>query len=165
MDPMLVAMRLLHVGLGVFWAGALIFIALFLQPSVRDAGPDGAKVMAGIMRRRFLDIMPVVALVTILSGLWLYWRASAGFQPAYMGSPMGTTIGIGALAALAAFGIGVGVMRPAVKRAAALSQGAPPDDAGMAAAQALRARAATAGRIVAALLAVAVIAMAVARYV
>ena len=58
MDLLLLTARLLHVVLGVFWAGALIFTAVFLLPSIRDAGPDGAKVAAGLMRRRFLDVLP-----------------------------------------------------------------------------------------------------------
>ena len=160
MDIVVVLMRAIHVLCGVFWAGALIFNALFLGPALRDAGPDGAAVGAGLMRRRFLDVMPAVALLTIVSGLWLYWRVSAGFDAAYMGSPTGITLGIGAVAALTAFGIGVGMMRPAMLRAAALAQeGKGPE------AQALRMRAGTLGKAVALLLTVAVVAMGIARYV
>jgi hypothetical protein len=169
MDVTLLVMRLLHIVLGAFWAGTLIFNALYLQPSLRDAGPEGAKVVAGLMKRRFLDVMPLVALVTILAGLWLYWRVSGGFQATYMRSVTGMTFGLGALAALTAFAIGVGIMRPSLLRAAALSQAAsqaaaPERDAQLATAQALRQRAATAGRAVAALLAFTVACMALARY-
>jgi len=158
---MLLAMRLLHIVLGVFWAGTLIFNALFLGPAIRDAGPEGAKVMAGLLRRRFLDIMPVVALLSIASGMWLYWFQSGGFQPAYMRSPTGMTIGVGALAAVVAFGLGVGVLRPAMLKAIRLSQ----DPAQLAAAQALRMRATVMGRLIAVLLGLAAAAMAVARYI
>ncbi len=166
----LLIMRVLHVLLGVFWAGTLIFNALYLAPSMRDAGPGGAGVAAGLMKRRFLDVMPIVALLTILSGFWLYWRASSGFQPAFMGSGPGVMWGVGAVAAVAAFAIGVGVMRPSMLRAAALSAAAAqasPDtrDAQLANAQALRARAGRAGQWVAILLTVAVVTMAVGRYV
>lgn len=169
MHALLLTARLLHIVLGAFWAGTLIFNALFLAPAIRDAGPDGAKVIAGLMRRRFLDVMPVVALLTILSGLWLYWHVSAGFQPAYMNSRIGATYGVGALASIVAFGIGVFVMRPAMLRAAALAQAAaqaaPSErETQLAAAQALRLRGVRAGRVVAALLAVAVAAMAIGRY-
>lgn len=167
-DLLMVLARVLHIGLGVFWAGTLIFNAAFLLPSIRDAGPDGAKVAAGLMRRRFLDVMPVAALLTVVSGFYLYWRVSAGFAPDYMGSPVGMTYGIGSVAALIAFGLGLGVMRPAMLRAAALTQSAAPGgeerERTLAAAQALRARAAAAGRAVAWLLAAAVVTMAVARY-
>lgn len=170
MDASFLLARVLHVALGVFWAGTLIFNAAFLLPSMRDAGPDGAKVGAGLMKRRFLDIMPVVALVTILSGLYLYWRVSSGFNAQYMGSPVGMTYGLGAVISVVALALGVGIMRPAMLRAAALSQGAAvaaPEERehAMATAQELRARAGRTGVVVAWLLAAATLSMALARYV
>ncbi len=169
MDPMLLLVRLLHVGLGVFWAGALIFNALFLLPAIREAGPEGAKVAAGLMRRRFLDVLPAVAILTVLSGFWLYWRVSAGFSQGYMRSRTGMAYGLGGVAALLALGLGLAIVRRSMLRAASLSQAAalasgPERDAQLATAQALRARAAAAGRIVAGLLALTAATMAVGRY-
>ena len=170
MDLVLILMRLLHIVLGVFWAGTLIFQALFLIPAIRDAGPEGAKVAAGLMRRHFFTVLPPVAVLTILSGFWLYWHASLGFQPAYMRSSTGMTYGLGAMAAILAFVLGVTVMRPSMLRAAALAQAAgaaPPHEreTKLAQAQVLRARAAQAAGIAALLLALATGAMAVGRYV
>ncbi|MGQ0539553.1 MAG: hypothetical protein ACT4R6_11435 [Gemmatimonadaceae bacterium] len=170
MDVLLVLMRLVHVLLGVFWVGTMISNAVFLVPAFREAGPDGAKVAAALMRRRFMDVMPAVGILTILSGAWLYWKVSLGFQPAYMRSAVGMTYGWGALAAIVAFAIGMAVVRPSMLRAAALSQtaaaAAPSErDAQLATAQRLRARGAKAGAIVALLLVLAAAAMAVGRYV
>lgn len=170
MDLPVIIARLLHVGLGVFWAGTIVFNATFLAPAIRDAGPDGAKVGAGLLQRRFADVMPVVAVLTILSGSYLLWRASGGFTTAYLTSRTGITLSAGALAALVGFGIGVAVMRPAMLGAAALSKSAasaaPEQREGMVAqAQALRLRAGSAGKVVAWLLTVSTVAMAVARYV
>lgn len=169
MDLLFLIARVLHVGLGVFWAGTMIFNTAFLSPSMRDAGPDGAKVGAGLMRRRFLDIMPAAAGLTVLSGLYLYWRISGGFSSDYMGTAMGMTYGAGGIAALIALGLGLGILRPSMIRAAALSQaadGAAPEerDRVLAAAQALRMRAASVGQVVAWLLGATTIAMALARY-
>src|SRR3990172_1767120 len=156
----MIVMRLLHVGLGVFWAGALFFMAWFLIPSVRDAGPEGAKVVQALQRRGFMTILPIAAIVTILSGVVLMWRVSAGFQPAWSRSPTGMAVGIGAVA----------VMRPATMKAGALAEtlgtlaDAGARDARMAEIQALRMRAAKAAQWVAGLLAIAVVTMAVARY-
>ncbi|MEK7381232.1 MAG: hypothetical protein AAB075_09510 [Gemmatimonadota bacterium] len=166
--PMLVA-RVLHIGLGVFWAGAMIFVATFLLPSIQEAGPDGAKVAAGLARRRFIDIMPAAALVTVLSGFYLYWKSSAGFSPEYMGSRTGMAIGLGSVTALLALALGLAIVRPSMKRAMQLAQataGAPAESReGMQAeAQALRGKAAGAAKVVAWLLAATTIAMAVARY-
>jgi hypothetical protein len=169
MNALLLVMRVVHVLCGVFWAGALIFMALFLTPALRDAGPDGAKVGLGLQQRRLVDVMPLVAVLTVLSGLWLLWHLSGGFQPAFFHSGTGTAISLGAASALVALGIGLAVMRPAMVGAARIAQAAaaaaPGErDAHLAAAQRLRQRAATAGNVIAVLLAIAVVAMALARY-
>lgn len=169
MDLLLIILRLVHIGLGAFWVGTMIFNAFFLVPSMLEAGPDGMKVAAGLARRRFLDIMPPVAGLTILSGIGLYWKASVGFQPAYMRSSVGMTYGVGALAALIAFVLGIVIMRPAMLKAAAISQAAAsaaPEArvAKLAEAAALRQRGADAGKFIAVLLMVAVAAMAIGRY-
>lgn len=166
----LLIMRLLHVFSGVFWAGAMLFTARFLLPAIQDAGPDGAKVGAALAKRGFMTVMPIVALITILSGMWLYWHLSVGFQTEFMRSGMGITLSIGALCAIIAFVIGMVFARPAMMRATALAQSAaqasPGERDGMLAqAQALRARSNAATRLVALLLGLAVAAMAVARYV
>lgn len=167
--PMIIA-RVLHIGLGVFWAGAMIFMAVYVVPSIRDAGPDGAKVVAGFAKRRMLDVMPLVALITLISGTYLYQRASGGWVPEYMRSLPANVIGVGGLAGILAFIVGVAVVRPSMKKAMGLAQSAGGASAEaregiMAQAGALRARAASAGKVVAWLLAGATIAMAVARYV
>jgi len=169
MDLLLLTARLIHIVLGVFWAGTLIFSAVFLLPSIRDAGPDGAKVAAGLMRRRFLDVIPAAAALTVLSGFWLYWRVSGGFSSAYMKSSAGMAYGTGGLAAVLALGVGLAIVRPSMLRAAKQSQAAatasPPEkETHLATAQALRTRAAAAGRIVAGLLALTAATMALGRY-
>jgi hypothetical protein len=170
MDLLVLTLRVVHILLGVFWAGTLIFAATFLMPSIRDAGPDGAKVVGALIQRRYLDVMPVVAGLTVLSGLWLYWRLSGGLSPAWIHSPVGTAYGLGGLAAILAFVIGVAVMRPATLRIAALARAIPgmPDGPEKVAQQAevarLREKAASASRTVALLLGFSVVGMAVARY-
>jgi len=170
MDPILILLRVVHVLGGVFWAGAILFVVLFLEPAVRDAGPDGAKVMAALQRRRFLDVIPAVAALTIVSGLWLYWRLSGGFNSAWVTSHFGAALGLGGVLSIVAFGIGVGIMRPAALRAGALAQqlAKSPEganrDAQLVVVQRLRQRTATVGRLVAGLLVLATALMAVARY-
>jgi hypothetical protein len=121
MDWALVILRFLHVVLGAYWAGVIIFTALYLEPSVRAAGPAGGQVMVSSWRAD-LTVLPVVALVTILSGVDLLRRVSGGFDPAFLGSRMGIALSIGALAAIVAFIIGVSIMRPTALTVMALSQ-------------------------------------------
>ncbi len=169
MNLEMVAMRLIHIGLGVFWAGAIFFIVLFLEPSVRAAGPDGARVMQGLQQRKLLTIMPAAAALTILSGIALYWRASVGFNTNWMTSRIGVSLTTGAVASIVAFFVGVFVMRASQLEAGRLaaraqqSEGEAQADL-MAQVQVLRLRARTSARWVAALLTVAVATMAVARY-
>ena len=48
---LLIVLRLLHIVLGVFWVGAVVFIAFLLFPSVRESGPAGGAVMQRLMGR------------------------------------------------------------------------------------------------------------------
>lgn len=153
---MLMLMRILHVGFGVFWVGTLLFTAFFLFPAMRDAGPDSAKVGNQLIQRKFAVIMPLTAIVTILAGLWLYWQISAGFNSEFMRTRPAQAYGIGGAAAIIALIIGLAVVRPAMIKATELGGG--PE------AQALRARAGKANGWVAFLLMITLITMAVARY-
>src|SRR5258707_5978417 len=156
---LLLLMRLLHILSGIFWVGTMMFTTGFLLPAFKDAGPDGAKVGAALAKGRFMVVMPIAALVTILSGIWLFWRTSGGFQETFMQSHMAKALSLGAAGAILAFIIGIVVVRPAMMQAAALAQSNPQR------AQVLRVRVDVVGRVVTALLPLAAAAMAVARYV
>lgn len=155
MDIGLIVLRLLHVVLGAFWVGAILFSALFLMPAMAAAGPDAAKVGQGLQQRKFMTVMPIVAILTILSGIELLRRASAGFQSAWFGSGPGIGFSTGMLAAILAFIVGFFFMRPLMVKA----QTAPPAEGAP-----LRAKAMRLNQVVAVLLVIATAAMAVARY-
>jgi uncharacterized membrane protein len=170
MNYLYLTMRLLHILFGVFWAGTIIFNAIFLGPSLREAGPHGSTVFAGLVRRNFPIVLPITAVINMLAGVYLLWKVSAGFQPAYFRTATGMAFSSGALLAIVAFAIGIVVMRPAMLGAMAMGQAAaqaPPAerDQMLDRAKALGLRAAKASRIIAMLLTLAVAAMAVGRYV
>ncbi len=161
MDVELIVLRLLHVAVGAFWVGSVLFLAIFLGPSVRAAGPAGGEVMRRLLERRFPLVIITAAAVTVLSGFRLYWRMSNGFDPVWIDTPMGLSYTAGGIAALIAFGIGLTVTLPAARRLAVVMQtmqGPTPELA------ALSKRMAAGARWAAMLLAVSVILMAVARY-
>jgi uncharacterized membrane protein len=108
--------RILHVGVGVFWAGTIFFVVFLLEPSVRSVGPDGSKVMQALQKRGMLTILPVAAVVTILSGGYLYWRLIHDFGMEWVATPFGTALTVGAVASLVAFGQGFLFMRPVMIR-------------------------------------------------
>lgn len=170
MDAVIIALRIVHIVLGVFWAGTIFFVVTFLLPSLQALGPQGAPLMQQLVQRRYFTILPLIAALTIVAGVLLYWRDSAGFTSAWMGTRTGMALGTGGVLSVVAFVIGVFLMRNSTLKALALAPKAqqlaegPEREVAMREVQALRQRAATSARWVAALLALTVIAMAVARY-
>jgi uncharacterized membrane protein len=163
--------RLVHVVVGVLWVGAVVFIAAFLLPSVRAAGPAGGPIMQQLTQvRRLPAWLMGAAILTILSGLGLYWRDSAGFTSAWLRSGPAQVFGVGGVLAIAAAALGMAVNTPAAKRLGALtahlqSAGRPPAPEELAEVQRLQARLARATLVAALLLVLATVAMAVARYI
>lgn len=166
---LMIVLRILHIGLGALWVGMMVFTVFYLTPAVAEAGPEGGKLMAALQRRRLMVIMPIFALITLVSGFWLFDRLAGGNHAALMRTAMGKGYAWGATAALLAFVLGIVVMRPAMIRATRLSESlatASPEEraARSAEIQRLRARGSVMGRVVAVLLLIALGLMAVARY-
>jgi uncharacterized membrane protein len=165
------ALRLIHVVCGVIWVGGVLFIAWFLIPTIRGVGPAGGPVMSHMVQvRRLPIVMMVVAILTVLSGLALYWRDSGGFHGAWMQTGTGIVFSLGALLGLASVALGMAVSSPVGRRlgvlaAAAQAKGGPPSAEEAAEMQRLQARLAASSNLVAVLLVLATAAMAVARYV
>ena len=153
----LIALRILHIGGGVFWAGVTIFAAFFLEPSVSAAGPAGSEVMKRLNATRFHPVMIGLTLLTILAGLRLFWFASGGFNAAWMHSTSGMCYSIGAAAALVAFVIGAAVNGPTARKLGTESDAAQRE--------ALLARLRVATRATAWLLILTIVMMAIGRYV
>ena len=157
--------RAVHVVCASLWVGATFFIAWFLIPALGDSGADGGKVMAAVQKRGWIAVVPVIATLTVLSGLWLY-------QP-YVGNDGNAArlLGLGGVLGFVAFGIGIGFVRPAMDKATKLitstqtmTAGAE-RDAAMAKAAALRQRGLTLTRVVSLILILAAILMTIAMYV
>lgn len=167
----IVILRLLHVVVGIFWAGTVFFVARFLLPSIRAAGPAGGAVMQQLTQvRRFPAHLLGAAIVTILSGLALYWHDSEGFHNEWMRSGSGRVFAMGAACAVIAATIGASVNSPAAKRLGELGEaigrsgtGPTPDQAAEMAR--LQKRLVGATQVVALLVLLATVAMATARYI
>lgn len=170
MNPLVSVLRLVHILSGVYWAGTIFFFVTFLEPSLRSLGPDGGKVMIRFFERGYLKLIPSFAFVTVLSGLWLLWIVSGGFDAAWMGSGSGIALSTGGALAIIAFVIGMVILRPAAARSWAVARqlAQEADEAARNALMAemgrLRNRNLRSGRLVFSLLVVAVGLMATARY-
>ncbi len=166
---LMLVLRLIHIFSGVFWAGTAFFFVSFLQPVVKASGPEGGKVMQRLALSRFPTALPAIATVAALSGLALYWFGTGGLQPRMIMTGPGLGFAFGGVAALIALAIGLTVTVPATKGVAAIAKelmasGKPPGPEQTTQIQALQIRLATGALWNAIFLALAVVGMAVARY-
>jgi hypothetical protein len=170
MDWYVIILRLVHIGAGVFWVGAAFVFFLFIQPSAREVGPEGQKFIGHLTTRRKLPgIILGSAILTVLAGILLYVEVSDGLNVDWITSGPGIGFTIGGLAALITVILGLAVTKPAADRMGALGQevaasGGPPSPDQAAELQRLQARLMQIGRISMALLIIAVVTMATARY-
>jgi uncharacterized membrane protein len=120
MQAELYVLRVVHVVGGILWVGAATAMAFFVAPSLAEAGPAGGAVMAGIGKRKFMVFMPVTAILTILAGIRLMMKVSAGSGGAYFSTPSGMTYGISAAIVFLSFAHGMATARPLGNRMAEL---------------------------------------------
>ena len=85
----MLVLRFSHVFFGALWVGMMAFQTFFLMPALAEVGPESGKFMAALMRRRLPVILPIVALITLVSGFWLFQRLSGGAPAGLMRTPMG----------------------------------------------------------------------------
>jgi hypothetical protein len=162
MDIYVIVLRILHIAGGVFWAGAVLVTLRFVLPNARQIGPAGGAFVGRLMGEQGLSRASAgAAVITILSGVLLYWHDFGEIVP-FNASMAG--FAVGGLAALTLWLIGILGFLPANRRLAALAaRAAAGDDVGPEMA------AATAGRDrlvpwMVGLMSIAVLAMAVSRY-
>lgn len=169
MPAEILLLRVVHIVGGILWVGAMVLMTAFLMPAMRQAGPAGGAVMSALIQRRAMTYVPVVALLTLLSGFRLYWIVSGGLSSGYLATGAGLTFGISGLLATIAFLIGFFVTRPALARAGVvLGEMRSASEAERAQLQReadrLRARGRSASMVVTTMVLLAAIGMAVARY-
>lgn len=170
MDLYLIVLRIVHILGGVFWVGAAITFFFFIEPTAKALGPQAQpfmKQMLGV--RRFPVYILTANLLVVLSGILLYWRDSNGFRIEWITTGPGLGFTIGGVAAIAATAVGGLFIRPNVERFAALGDrlaaaGGPPTEEQLGEVHALQETLRRIGAIDLALLTVAVLTMATARY-
>ena len=166
----MIVFRLFHVISAVLWVGGFAMLVFFILPSIRASGPSGGQVMRTVLTKtRLVAYFPWVGGFTVLSGLAMFWRDTTISQSNWAASASGMTFSIGGLAGLIALivgGIMVGRSIGQLRQIALASDpSAPPSPEQAARIAQLQARADLGNRIVGPLLAIAVITMAIARYV
>jgi hypothetical protein len=103
----LVWLRLAHIVPGVFWVGAAIFLAVFLEPALHrlGAGVEGP-VMAAVGRTAG-PALTLAGLLTIVFGFVLAARTPGRHMDDLFVNSWGWAIGLGAVTSVAAMGLGL----------------------------------------------------------
>lgn len=166
---MFLTLRIIHIVMGVFWAGTMFFMVSYLMPSLVSAGSGAGPVAAELARRKLFQRLPVIAVFTVVSGFWMYYlrmQGSEGWAP----TMEARTLGLGGVTGFIALVYGLVSMRPNQEQSIRLGQEAAAMPAGverdalMARATMHRNKSVMGSRVVAALLGITVITMAIARY-
>ena len=166
----MILLRLIHIVAGVFWAGTMMTIAWFLLPAAQALGQPGGAFMQQLMFGQRLRVFMATAMIlTILSGLAMYGRLAMVTDGAWAASATGMVLGIGAVAAIIAGGIGGGVIgrigqKMMTLSAAIQASGGPPTEAQQAELALYQRKMRSGFRTIAILLLIAVAAMASGRY-
>ena len=161
---LIVLARAIHVIAGVAWAGATFTLASVIMPIAVRHGAEGAGHWMGLVARRAGMSSMIAALLTVLSGIYLF--AALHSQDV---STSGLVLKAGAVSALLSIAVGVILARPAGielgRLQQALAEGAAPTAETQSRIAQLRQRQMISLRVAAGLLGLAVLAMAVFRYV
>lgn len=154
--------RAIHILGGVFWAGSTFLLTWVIFPIGAQHAADGAGRWVGMIGRKAGPISGISALLTVLSGVYLMLVLHPGDR-----SASGIVLQAGAVAAVLSFFVGFFVGRPAGQKLVQLveQQSSTPSSAELAQRASLQKRAAISSRLTAALLGLAVLAMALFRYV
>lgn len=111
--------RILHVMLGVAWAGSAFLFTVFIEPAGEKLGPAAGPFMEEtIGRRKVPEWITGIAAVTVVAG-WVLWAGDMLDAPSFgdwLGSSFGLVMTIGGLAATGAFVAGLIGVPPNLKR-------------------------------------------------
>jgi uncharacterized membrane protein len=163
-------LRLIHIGAGVFWVGSVFTFLLFVQPAAVAVGPDATRFTFQLLHHRRLGVAILgAAVVAVVAGLWLLIITSNGLDPdlLFSESRLGYTVGgVAAILTLAVGGLYVFPRTTIIERTLGrlLAEGRPPTPEEQALLGRTGRELRVAGWVVLIGLAVAVIAMATARY-
>ena len=161
MNTELVVLRIAHILAGVFWAGAAVYLALVLEPKLRQAGDEVERIVLEQVSKLNSLWITLSAVITIGAGFVLITRTPGRDFGQLLTNGWGTAIGIGLIASLAAFFLSgwVGANTAKLRRALG-NDGVTAEEIA-----AIRSRIALGSRVNAALVIIAVGTMAAARYV
>ena len=151
-------LRVAHVLLAAVWIGMTAFVTQLLMPTIKEPGGMGGAPLAQAMMRRGLHIyMAALGGTVVLTGFYLYWRFTGGFDPVLSGTRGAMVFGTGGIFGTLALILGGALVGKNAKKMAAATTTSE--------FEAARDKTATYGRIVLVLQLIAIAAMALGHYV
>jgi hypothetical protein len=168
METLRIILRTIHILSGTFWVGAAIFITLFLEPTVRNAGAAGGRFMERLFTETpLMKYMVFSSLLTVLTGITLYGLDSR-LTLSWIMTREGLVFTIGSVAGLVAYTTGQFVIAPTAQRIGTLGHemaiaGGPPSPIQINEMTSLQGRASRFGRLELVLMVISVAGMAGAR--
>jgi uncharacterized membrane protein len=167
-----IVFRLLHILAGVLWVGSAFLFVGFIGPAAAEVGPSaGPLLTAAVKKRKVAKVITGLGFATVLAGwaLWLRDASLAGSWGDWLSSRFGLVLTIGGvLATVAAFvgtiGVGRNVERLVDLGGEVARSGGPPSAEQQSRLDHLGRELERHGKMDLALLVLAVVAMATARY-
>jgi len=104
------SLRAAHVLLAAVWVGATVFTSILLMPVIESSGPIGGQIMQSLEKKGMTAFFGAMGGITVLTGIYLYWRFTGGFDPEVSRSHAGMAFGIGGVCGLLAVIIGGSVI-------------------------------------------------------
>ena len=103
----ILVLRLIHIGAGAFWVGAVFTFFLFVQPAAMAVGPEATKFTYQLIHhRRLPTVILGAAAITVLAGIWLLVITSNGLDPARLFDESRLGYTVGGVAAILTFALG-----------------------------------------------------------
>jgi hypothetical protein len=119
------SLRAAHVLLAAVWVGATVFTSILLMPVIEGSGPIGGQLMQNLEKKGMTAFFAAMGGTTVLTGIYLYWRFTGGFDPTVSSSHAGMAFGIGGVAGILAVIIGGSVIGRSSRKVLALMEQLP----------------------------------------
>jgi uncharacterized membrane protein len=116
-DWFLIVFRILHITSAIIWAGGTALFFFYLEPTITKLGPDAEKFVEEVVNKRKLpQYFAIFSSLTVLGGLFLYFRQAGGIQLWTTAGTESTVFTIGGIAGIIAWAIGGALIAPGVKK-------------------------------------------------
>jgi hypothetical protein len=111
--------------LAAVWVGATVFTSILLMPVIEGSGPIGGQLMQNLEKKGMTAFFAAFGGTTVLTGIYLYWHFTGGFDPTVSSSHAGMAFGIGGVAGILAVIIGGSVIGRSSRKMLALMEQLP----------------------------------------